>query len=72
VVFGLCAEATSDSPVAAVAMRRGGAISGSANGHIYEGAAAAARPAEDYTVRIVPAHAGVKIPAELGLILWQK
>jgi glycogen phosphorylase len=72
VAVELYAEPAADAPATAVVMRRGGPISGSANGHIYEAATAAARPAQDYTVRIVPAHAGVRIPAELGLILWQK
>ena len=52
--------------------RRGEAITGAANGHIYTGSAPATRPAEDYTVRIIPDYPGARIPAELPLILWQK
>jgi glycogen phosphorylase len=55
-----------------VALQPGAAIAGSANGHIYEGNADADRPAAAYTVRIVPAMEGVRVPAELNLILWQK
>jgi len=64
------AEGNESAPVAA--MHRGAAIAGSANGHIYHRAVAATRPATDYTVRIVPACVGVRVPAELELILWQK
>ena len=48
------------------------AIFGATNGHIYAGSAPASRPAEDYTVRIIPCHPGVRIPAELPQILWQE
>jgi glycogen phosphorylase len=51
---------------------RGEAIIGTTNGHIYTGTAPATRPAEEYTVRIVPYFPGVRVPAELSLILWQK
>lgn len=61
-----------DEPPPVVAMQRGAAIAGSANGHIYHAAVPASRPAGDYTVRVVPAFAGVRVPAELELILWQK
>jgi len=40
--------------------------------HIYTGVAPANRPAEDYTVRIIPCREGVVVPTELPLILWQK
>jgi starch phosphorylase len=68
----LFAEAAGNEPAPALAMRRGAAIAGSANGHIYLGAVAATRPATDYTVRIIPACTGVRVPAELELIRWQK
>jgi glycogen phosphorylase len=42
------------------------------NPGIYIGSAPASRPAEEYTVRIIPRHTGVAVPAELPLILWQK
>ena len=34
-------------------------------------AGSGSRPAEDYTVRLVPHHPGVRVPAEMPLILWQ-
>jgi glycogen phosphorylase len=51
---------------------RGEAIIGATNGYIYTGTAPTTRPAEEYTVRVVPHHPGVRVPAELSLILWQK
>ena len=42
------------------------------NTQTFTGSAPANRPAEDYTVRIIPRYAGAAIPAELSLILWQK
>jgi starch phosphorylase len=68
----LFAEAAGGKPAVAVAMRPTAAIAGSANGHIYEGGADAARAAADFTVRIVPTKDGVRVPGELNLILWQK
>jgi starch phosphorylase len=53
-------------------MRRGEPLIGTANGHSYAGTASADRPAEEYTVRVIPRHSGVRVPAELPLILWQK
>jgi glycogen phosphorylase len=41
------------------------------NATIYTGSAPASRPAEDYTVRIVPRRTGAAVPTELVLILWQ-
>jgi len=51
---------------------RGEAIIGATNGHIYTGLGPATRPAEEYTVRIIPHRPGVRVPAELPLILWQR
>ncbi|MGZ5921846.1 MAG: alpha-glucan family phosphorylase [Rhizomicrobium sp.] len=47
-------------------------IPGMLNGYVYAGEVAASRPAEDYTVRIVPHHEHVRVPAELPLIVWQR
>ena len=57
---------------ATVPMQRGPAIAGSLNSYIYTGLASAERPTEAYTVRIRPARAGARVPAELELILWQR
>ena len=68
----LYAEPQGAGPPFVGAMERGAAIAGSSNGHLYLGTAAATRPARDYTIRVTPAYDGVHIPAELGLISWQK
>jgi starch phosphorylase len=51
---------------------RGAAIPGTTNGYLYTGSVSASRPAEHYTVRVVPRHPGVRVPTELPLILWQR
>jgi starch phosphorylase len=55
-----------------VPLSRGEPLVGAVNGHLYAGSVPDARPTSDYTVRIVPSHPGVRVPAELPLILWQK
>jgi glycogen phosphorylase len=58
--------------VGAVAMERIAPVPGAVNAYIFAGRTSADRPAEDFTVRIVPAHCGACVPAELELIFWQK
>jgi glycogen phosphorylase len=48
------------------------AIPGSTNGYIYAGAISSARPLEDFTVRVVPYHPNVFLPAELPLVTWER
>jgi glycogen phosphorylase len=50
----------------------GEAIPGVLNGRLYRARVKTARPAEDYTARILPDHPGARIPGELPLILWQR
>jgi starch phosphorylase len=59
-------------PFQIVTMERSAPIPGSLNSYIYSAVASAELPAEAYTIRVIPAHAGARIPAELNLILWQK
>ena len=54
------------------ALSRGAAMPGAMNGYIYTGRVPASRPADQYTVRVIPHHPGVRVPTELPLILWQK
>ncbi|MEO7320692.1 MAG: alpha-glucan family phosphorylase [Nitrosospira sp.] len=42
------------------------------NGYSYEAVVPAARPAGDYTVRLIPNHDGVTVPLEAAHILWQR
>lgn len=65
-------EPSGSSEPEIVVLSRGEPIAGAANGFIYYGRVATERPAEDFTARIVPSHAGVQIPTELPLILWQR
>ena len=44
----------------------------SSGGHIYSATVSAARPASDYTARIVPNFDGVAIPLEDAHIVWQR
>jgi starch phosphorylase len=42
------------------------------NGYIFNAQVPAARPATDYTARVIPHHEGVAIPLENARILWQR
>jgi glycogen phosphorylase len=53
-------------------LTRGEEIIGATNAHMYCGAAPTIRPAEEYTIRIIPYYSGVQVPAEFPLIRWQK
>jgi starch phosphorylase len=68
----LFANVLGDRPAEVVVLHKEQAIPGALNGFIYAGEVPAARPAEDYTVRVVPYREGVQVPAELTLIAWQK
>jgi starch phosphorylase len=52
-------------------MTRGQQLVG-ANGYIYSAQVPAARPATDYTVRVIPHCSGVAVPLEVARILWQR
>ena len=41
-------------------------------GHTYCATVSAARPASDYTARIMPHRIGVSVPLEVNWIVWQK
>jgi starch phosphorylase len=47
-------------------------VPGAMNSYIYFGQVADTRPADHFTVRIIPKHTGVRVPTELPLILWQR
>ena len=53
-------------------MTRGNALVGSARGYSYSATVSAARPASDYTPRIVPCYAAARIPLEEAHILWSR
>ena len=43
-----------------------------ANGYVYTAEVPAARPAMDYTARVIPRRDGVAVPLEAAQILWQR
>jgi starch phosphorylase len=53
-------------------MTRGIKIEGTENGYYYNVSATSARPATDYTPRVIPNFPGVSVPLETNLILWQR
>lgn len=62
----------SGAPVVRIPMVRSAKVVGSVDGFVYTGRAPAARPASDYTVRVVPSKAGALVPLEASSIIWQK
>lgn len=55
-----------------VEMKRVRQLVGSVNGYTYHAGVAAARPASDYTARLIPHRDGVSVPLEEARILWQR
>lgn len=53
-------------------MERGKPLAGAARGYVYGAAVPAARPASDYTARVVPHHPEARVPLEAAFILWQR
>ncbi|MBU1397022.1 MAG: alpha-glucan family phosphorylase, partial [Gammaproteobacteria bacterium] len=55
-----------------VEMQRVRQLVGAANGYAYRAEVPAARPATDYTARLIPRHDGAAVPLEESHILWQR
>jgi starch phosphorylase len=53
-------------------MERVRQVAGASGGYAYTARVPAARPAGDYTIRVVPHHDGVEVPLEAVRILWQR
>jgi starch phosphorylase len=53
-------------------MKRGRRLAGASGGYAYCATVSAARPAADYTARVIPSCKGVAVPLEAGPILWQR
>jgi starch phosphorylase len=51
-------------------MKRVRPLVGAASGYVYQASVSAIRPATDYTTRVIPSLAGVKVPLEASPILW--
>jgi starch phosphorylase len=52
-------------------MERVRQLTGASAGYAYRASVPAARPATDYTARVIPCHAGAAVPLEADSILWQ-
>jgi len=68
----LYANGVSGSAPERVAMTRVRQLVGAANGYAYRAEVLAARPAADYTARLLPHRDGVATPLEEAHILWQR
>jgi starch phosphorylase len=55
-----------------IALAHDGVIPGASHGYLYIGRIPGFRSADDYTVRVVPSHPGVRVPTETTLIHWQR
>lgn len=66
------ADPTERDAAEVVPLARAEPIAGAANGHMYIGRASTSRAADQFTVRILPYCADVRVPTELPLILWQR
>jgi starch phosphorylase len=55
-----------------VEMEQARQLVGAMSGYVYRARVSAARPATDYTVRLIPRHDGVAIPLEDAHVLWQR
>jgi starch phosphorylase len=53
-------------------MKRTGSPAGASGHYLYSASVSAARPASDYTARVVPRGDGMTIPLEDARILWQR
>lgn len=68
----LCANGVDGALPVRVEMKRGRQLVGATNGYAYRAWVPAARPATDYTARVIPHHDGVAVPLEEAHILWQR
>jgi starch phosphorylase len=68
----LYADGVDGSAPQRVEMMRVSQLVGAANGYAYRAEMPAARPATDYTARLIPHCDGVAIPLEEARILWQR
>jgi starch phosphorylase len=68
----LYADGVMGSPPARHEMQRIRPLAGASGSHLYRGTVSAARPATDYTARLIPRHDGMMVPLEEAHILWQR
>ena len=68
----LYADAVMDGGPVRQEMKRVRQLAGASGGYVYSAAVSAARPAADYTARVIPHCDGVAIPLEDARILWHR
>jgi starch phosphorylase len=68
----LYAEALVAGAACRMPMTRAGGRSDCEGRVLYCANVPADRPSNDYTVRLIPAHPGVSVPLENGLVLWER
>jgi starch phosphorylase len=68
----VCADGVIGSAPVRQEMKRVRQLDGASGGYIYCAAVSAARPAADYTARVIPHCEGVAIPLEETRIRWQR
>ncbi|MGA9031712.1 MAG: alpha-glucan family phosphorylase [Sulfuricaulis sp.] len=68
----LYANGVGDGAAVRQEMKRVRQLVGAINGYAYRAGVPAARPATDYTARLIPHHDGAAVPLEAARILWQR
>ena len=68
----LYADGVMSSAPLRLEMTRVRPLAGTSGGYLYRVAVSAARPAREYTARVIPHCDGVAVPLEVDLILWQR
>ena len=68
----LYADGVKDGPPVRQEMKRVRQLANSFGGYVYSATVSAARPAADYTSRIIPHCDGVAVPLEVDPIVWQR
>jgi starch phosphorylase len=71
VAVQIYADATGHEDGIVVPMERGAPLPGAINSYVYTSRVASARPATDFTPRVIPHHPKVRWPLELPLVHWR-
>ena len=66
------AEPVDGNAAEVIELAGNGPVPGATSGYFYRGTIAGTRSPGDYTVRVLPSHRGVHVPAETALIRWQR
>jgi starch phosphorylase len=68
----LYADGINGSDPIRLEMKRVRQLADASGSYVYSAAVFAARPAADYTARVIPHYDGVAVPLEIASILWQR